>query len=998
MKHALHRTLALLLAAALLASSAGATSLGSWLRQDTLELSDTAYLTHGVLNQTTISAKQTENVVTYTPETTARPIVAFGSTLYGRSNLNYVASYLAGAGKNVLAGINGSFFDMNTGIPYGCVITDGILRTSGDIDSVGFRSDGSAVIGKPGLDIKITYANGNVLASHYNKAISKTSGTVLYSRDYDTKTKNGISAYNVVLKPSSATLKVGQTITAQVTAIAADTASCEIPSGGMVLSMATDTAYPNSMNTCIKTLSVGDTVSIACTVSEDWKDVQYACGGGDLLVSGGAAQTSFTLDSAAKRTCRTAVGLKSDGSVVLYTVDGLQSGYSAGLTLAELAVRMKELGCVTALNLDGGGSTTLSARYPGNSSLTAVNQPSDGAQRNCANFIFLVADSTAAGPAVRLHLYPYDAVLLCGAGQQLTVKATDSNYNAAEIPAEISYDTSDGTVTQTGIFYAGDTDTTAVVTASSGDVSGTREIRVVKTPSAIAIKDESTAKAITSLSVASGGSASLTAAATFGGYDLVSQDRCYTWAVTGGIGTIDASGKFTAVETTSAKTGTITCTAGGATASVTVSVGAAAPSGGALLGFEAGETAVTSGTGITASVNSALAYVRYGARSLKLQYDLSKVTAADSAKRQVTAALSQTLPDGCDTMGLWIYGDNSNNSLSLQFSDGQAASSKWVAQFNFTGWKYVTAAIPAGATTLTGITVTEYDGAAASAGTFYLDQLIAASGALSDTTPPAISASLSGSALTASVTDSGSGVSSLAVTLDGATQSVSLADGKVTLSLPDDAAAHKVQITASDACGNLASKSVAVSGTLADPFSDLDGHWSKAYVDYCYRENLLAGSADSAGNLIYRPDDSMTRQEFAVAVVRFLGIDPDAYAIIELPFADSSQVAAWATGSMKAAYGLGLITGSETGGKLYANPTATITRQEAMAILGRTQARGFAEDSLSSFSDSASVASWARSDIAAMVMRGIIAGSGGKLNPGGTVTRAQVAKMLYSLY
>ena len=83
---------------------------------------------------------------------------------------------------------------------------------------------------------------------------------------------------------------------------------------------------------------------------------------------------------------------------------------------------------------------------------------------------------------------------------------------------------------------------------------------------------------------------------------------------------------------------------------------------------------------------------------------------------------------------------------------------------------------------------------------------------------------------------------------------------------------------------------------------------------------------------------------------------------------------------------------------LYANPTDTISRQEAMTILGRTQEKGYAEDSLSAFPDAGTTASWARSHVAAMVSRGIISGSNGRLNPTGAVTRGQVAKMLYSLY
>lgn len=68
-----------------------------------------------------------------------------------------------------------------------------------------------------------------------------------------------------------------------------------------------------------------------------------------------------------------------------------------------------------------------------------------------------------------------------------------------------------------------------------------------------------------------------------------------------------------------------------------------------------------------------------------------------------------------------------------------------------------------------------------------------------------------------------------------------------------------------------------------------------------------------------------------------------------------------------------------------------------MTILGRSQQLGEARDDLSAFSDSAQVADWARDYVSAMVANGVINGSNGKLNPTGMVTRAQVAKMLYTM-
>ena len=152
------------------------------------------------------------------------------------------------------------------------------------------------------------------------------------------------------------------------------------------------------------------------------------------------------------------------------------------------------------------------------------------------------------------------------------------------------------------------------------------------------------------------------------------------------------------------------------------------------------------------------------------------------------------------------------------------------------------------------------------------------------------------------------------------------------------------------------------------------------------------------GKLYYRPDASMTRQEFIVAMMRYLGTDLSAYQTVSLPFADSSSIADWAKSAMQAAYSLGYLTGSKTNGQLLAKPGATISRQEAMTILSRTKDFPEADlNTLSAFSDSGKIADWAKTALAQMAQQKIISGSKGKLNPTGKVTRAEVAKMLYML-
>ncbi len=86
-------------------------------------------------------------------------------------------------------------------------------------------------------------------------------------------------------------------------------------------------------------------------------NIYNALSGNEFLVQGGDVLAGLDDNRTAPRT---AVGVSQSGNkLYLVLVDGRQSGYSEGVTLAELAVIMAEYGIFHAINLDGGGSTTL---------------------------------------------------------------------------------------------------------------------------------------------------------------------------------------------------------------------------------------------------------------------------------------------------------------------------------------------------------------------------------------------------------------------------------------------------------------------------------------------------------------------------------------------------------------------------------------------------------------------------------------------------------------
>jgi Phosphodiester glycosidase len=81
---------------------------------------------------------------------------------------------------------------------------------------------------------------------------------------------------------------------------------------------------------------------------------------------------------------RTAIGIDRDtNTILLLVIDGRQD-FSRGYTMVELARLMEELGAEEALNLDGGGSSTMVARRP-NGKVQVLNSPSDGHQRSVPN-------------------------------------------------------------------------------------------------------------------------------------------------------------------------------------------------------------------------------------------------------------------------------------------------------------------------------------------------------------------------------------------------------------------------------------------------------------------------------------------------------------------------------------------------------------------------------------------------------------------------------------
>ncbi len=198
-----------------------------------------------------------------------------------------------------------------------------------------------------------------------------------------------------------------------------------IPEEGMVIMVRGDMA-----SGMLQVLEPGISVSLETITTPDFDKMDLAIGGGTILVKDGALYP-FTHNIEGSHP-RTAIGFSRDGKkIIAAAVEGRTKG-ARGMSQAELAQLLIELGAYQAINLDGGGSTTMLARKPGDEVLTVANTPSDGTLRRISNGIAI--KSTAPRGSLRhILLEAEDTNVFAGTGRTISVKGCDINYNPVDI-------------------------------------------------------------------------------------------------------------------------------------------------------------------------------------------------------------------------------------------------------------------------------------------------------------------------------------------------------------------------------------------------------------------------------------------------------------------------------------------------------------------------------------------------------------------------------------
>jgi exopolysaccharide biosynthesis protein len=156
--------------------------------------------------------------------------------------------------------------------------------------------------------------------------------------------------------------------------------SSEIPADGFVIS-ASGKKREEFLRLLRKRTKVSEVTSYTITMDGSSKPNMFGpaedvIGGVPQLIKNGKIEITWEQEKSSKefvetRHPRTAVAKLKDGKFLMVTVDGRQAGYSVGMNLNELAAFLLELGATDAMNLDGGGSTTMFLDGK------IVNKPSD---------------------------------------------------------------------------------------------------------------------------------------------------------------------------------------------------------------------------------------------------------------------------------------------------------------------------------------------------------------------------------------------------------------------------------------------------------------------------------------------------------------------------------------------------------------------------------------------------------------------------------------------
>ena len=209
---------------------------------------------------------------------------------------------------------------------------------------------------------------------------------------------------------------------------------------------------------------------------------------------------------------------------------------------------------------------------------------------------------------------------------------------------------------------------------------------------------------------------------------------------------------------------------------------------------------------------------------------------------------------------------------------------------------------------------------------------------------------------------------------------------------------HKIKILGDTVLGGKTLAYYTANKTVsAAPFADIAWHWCDAYISYMYGQGITDFTFELDSNY-FKPDENMTRLDFAVMACKALGYNEAEYADFNSGLVDYADIPQNMRPYIYALVANGIISGKGTDSGNFFAPYDTITRAEVAAIVGRSLPYGIKSGSVS-FKDDAEIPDWAMDGFKALTCYGIISGyPDGTVKPSKNITRAECTKILYEIY
>jgi len=585
--------------------------------------------------------------------------------------------------SGAVAGINAGFFNWmeqsGYGYPDGPVVQSGKMissdreynRYNDSMGTFAINKFNEALFDFWKTDMEIIAPNGaSATVFKFNKPNNDNYNTIaIYDRKW-TQYSPGATPET----PSLVEMLVDQN---KVVEIRRGLPSVEIPKNGYVV-----VANGDNANFLASNFRLGDPVDLSITTTPDWSNIEMAVTGSAILVKDGKIPSKFSYVSSDTngRHPRTAVGSSRSGKeLLLVTVDGRQNS-SIGMTLTELANLMISLGAYNALNLDGGGSTTMAVKEPLKSNVNIVNRPSDGSPRRISTAIgvFSVFPTGALNGIV---IDTVDTNIFVNTSREFSVLGYDKYFNPVKVDQKGIKWSVEGVEGEfrNNIFYptsAGE----GTITAKIGNISSSIKIRVLDNPTKLILSTQK-------LNLLKGNSYSFTVKATDqNGFTAPINADDINWSLEGNIGNMKGS-KFTAEKV---GIGIIEANYGDIYSYCAVSVGEENPV--VVDDFESPNGSFSSApSGTPGSYEISNKVRKEGKTSGRLTYDFTNLEGTRAAYL-VFDNNGLKIDENVTKIGLWVYNPRENSNwlrIELYDAKGQKQMLDLINNMNWSGWNYV---------------------------------------------------------------------------------------------------------------------------------------------------------------------------------------------------------------------------------------------------------------------------------------------------------------------